>query len=302
MKKPVMAELKVILGPMRLPFLLLTPCCVFLGIGTAVWTAGQVSVFRIVLILVGAVAAHISVNALNEYFDFKSGLDFRTQRTPFSGGSGTLPAHAPSARVALVTGLTTMALTAVIGIYFLAVAGLFLLPLGLLGLFLIFFYTGWLTRNPWLSLIAPGLGFGPFMVMGTDFVLTGSYSWTALIASFVPFFLVSDLLLLNQFPDIEADKSVGRKHFPIFAGARISSLIYGVFLLLAYVSIILGVGLAYLPISSLLGLVTIGVAIPAFIGAYRYGSDAAKLAPFMSMNVLINLVTPVLVATGLLIG
>lgn len=156
MKKTVIAELQVTLVPMRLPFLLLTPCCVFLGIGTAIWTAGQVSVFRIVLILAGAMAAHISVDALNEYFDFKSGLDFRTQRTPFSGGSGTLPAHAPSTRVALVTGLTTMALTAVIGIYFLAVAGLILLPLGLLGLFLIFFHTGWLARNPWLSLIAPG--------------------------------------------------------------------------------------------------------------------------------------------------
>lgn len=297
-----MAELKVILGPMRLPFLLLTPCCVLLGIATAVWTSGPVSIFRIVLILIGAMAAHISVNALNEYFDFKSGLDFRTKRTAFSGGSGTLPAHAQEARTALITGLTTLAIIVFIGIYFLTIVGSGLLPLGLLGIFLIVFYTRWLTGNPWLSLIAPGLGFGPFMVMGTDYVLTGTYSWTALIAALVPFFLVSDLLLLNQFPDVEADKTVGRKHFPIFAGAKISSLIYGAFLLLAYVSIIVGVGLAYLPFSSLLGLVTFGVAIPAFIGAYRYGNDAERLAPFMTMNVLINLVTPVLVATGLLIG
>jgi 1,4-dihydroxy-2-naphthoate octaprenyltransferase len=296
-----MAELKVLLGPMRLPFLLLTPCCVLLGIATAAWTSGPVSVFRIVLILIGALAAHISVNALNEYFDFKSGLDFRTKRTPFSGGSGTLPAHAQAAHTALTTGLITLAIIVFIGIYFLTVVGSGLMPLGLLGLFLIILYTRWLTRNPWLSLLAPGLGFGPFMVMGTDFVLTGAYSWTALVASLVPFFLVSDLLLLNQFPDVEADKSVGRKHFPIFAGAKISSLIYGAFLLLAYASIILGVGLEYLPISSLLGLVTIGVAVPTFMGAYRYGNNAEKLAPFMTMNVLINLVTPVLVATGLLI-
>ncbi len=297
-----MQELKVLLGPMRLPFLLLTPCCVLLGIGTAVWTSGQVSVFCIALILLGAMAAHISVNALNEYFDFKSGLDFRTQRTRFSGGSGTLPAHAQAVRLALATGLTTLAITVFIGIYFLTIVGLFLLPLGVLGLFLIFFYTRWLTRNPWLSLIAPGLGFGSFMVMGTDFILTGAYSATALVASFVPFFLVSDLLLLNQFPDIEADKSVGRKHFPIFAGARVSSLIYGAFLLLAYASIILGVRFDYLPTSSLIGLVTIVMAIPAFVGAYRYGNNAEKLAPYMTMNVMINLMTPVLVATGLLIG
>lgn len=287
---------------MRPSFLLLAPCCVFLGIGTAVWTVGKVNIWHIALILAGAISAHISVNALNEYFDFKSGLDFRTQRTAFSGGSGTLPAHAPAAQLALVTGLTALMITSWIGIYFLFVAGWLLLPLGLFGLLLILLYTGWLTRNPWLSLIAPGLGFGPFMVMGTDFVLTGAYSWTALIASLVPFFLVSDLLLLNQFPDVEADKTVGRKHFPIFAGAKISSLIYGAFLLLAYLSIILGVAWKYLPAASLLGLITIGIAIPAFLGAYRYGNDARKLAPFMTMNVLINLATPVLVAAGLLMG
>lgn len=297
-----MAELKVLFGPMRPAFLLLAPCCVFLGIGTAVWTAGRANILHIALILAGAISAHISVNALNEYFDFKSGLDFRTQRTAFSGGSGTLPAHAPAARLALATGVTALMITSLIGIYFLFVAGWSLLPLGVLGLLLILLYTGWLTRNPWLSLIAPGLGFGPFIVMGTDFVLTGAYSWTALIASLVPFFLVSDLLLLNQFPDVEADKTVGRKHFPIFAGAKLSSLIYGAFLLLAYVAIILGVAWKLLPAASLLGLITVGVAIPAFLGAYRYGNDARKLAPFMAMNVLINLATPVLVAAGLLMG
>ena len=75
--------------------------------------------------------------------------------------------------------------------------------LGLAGLLLVFGYTIWFTRDPYLCLIAPGLGFGPFMVMGTHFVLTGNYAWTAFIASLIPFFLVSNLLLLNQFPDVD---------------------------------------------------------------------------------------------------
>lgn len=297
-----MSKLKTLLGPMRLPFVLLAPCCVLLGVGAAVWRVGQVSVTRLVLAGIGAVAAHISVNALNEYFDFKSGLDFKTKRTPFSGGSGTLPANASAARSALTTGLATLAITGIIGLYFLSIVGWLLVPLGLLGLLLIFFYTLWLTRHPWLCLIAPGLGFGPMMVMGTDFVLTGAYSWTAFIASLVPFFLVSDLLLLNQFPDVEADKSIGRKHFPIIAGTQKSSFIYGAFLLLSYLSIVLGVYLAYLPTFCLLGLITIVIAVPAFVGAYRYGNDMQKLVPYMGMNVIINLATPVLLAIGLLIG
>ena len=287
---------------MRVPFLILTPACVSVGVGTAVWTTGTVSVFHIILILAGAICAHISVNAFNEYFDFKSGLDFKTERTPFSGGSGTLPENPGMAHIALSTGLITFTITGLIGIYFLYIRGLYLLPLGLLGLFLLFAYTPWLTRNPILCLIVPGLGFGPLMVMGTDFVLTGAYSLTAFIASLVPFFLVSNLLLLNQFPDVEADRSIGRKHFPIVIGNHASSFIYGAFLLLAYLSILFGVMLNLLPKVSLIGLFTTVIAVPAFVGALRYSGDAKRLIPYMGLNVIINIVTPALIAAGLFIG
>ena len=297
-----MNESKYLLGPMRVPFLILTPACVLLGFGTAVWRTHEVNILYLVLALIGAVCAHISVNALNEYFDFRSGLDFKTERTPFSGGSGTLPEKPDMARSALKTGLITFAITGMIGLYFVYIRGLLLLPLGILGLIIIFTYTIWITRYPILCLIAPGLGFGTFMVMGTDFVLTGQYSWTAFIASLVPFFLVSDLLLLNQFPDAEADQSIGRKHFPILVGRQTSSLIYGLFLLFAYMSIMFGVYLEYLPKISLLGVATIVIAVPAFVGASRYPEDIKKLTPYMGLNVIINIATPILVATGLFIG
>ena len=297
-----MSKLKDILGPMRISFLLLTPVCVLLGSGTAFWTCGHVNVLYFSLAFIGALSAHISVNSLNEYFDFKSGLDFKTRRTPFSGGSGTLPENPNMARQALGTGLITFGITASIGIYFLIVRGLLLLPLGLFGLLLVFFYTNCFTRDPLLCLIAPGLGFGPLMVMGTDFVLTGAYSLTTFIASLVPFFLVSDLLLLNQFPDVEADREAGRQHFPIVVGPRVSSLIYGAFLLLAYVSIIFGFYFEDLPRFTLLGLLTVPIAVAAFYGAYRHGENIKKLLPFMGLNVIIIILTPVLVATGLFIG
>ena len=140
------------------------------------------------------------------------------------------------------------------------------------------------------------------MVMGTDFVLTGSYTWTAFVASLVPTFLVSDLLLLNQFPDVEADESVGRRHFPIVVGRRTSSLIYGAFLLLAYLSIVVGVVLGLLPVASLLGLLTLIIAVPTAMNVYRYAENLEKLVPQMGINVLLTVVTPVLVAIGLLVA
>jgi len=295
-------NIKLLLGPMRLPFLILAPACALLGIGTAEWEAGHVEVFQVILVFIGAIAAHISVNAFNEYYDFKSGVDSRTHRTPFSGGSGTLQQHPELSRMALVTAVVALGITALIGVYFLFERGWGLLPLGLLGLFIIYAYTTWMVYNPILCLIAPGLGFGTFIVLGAHFALTGAYSWTAFFASLVPFFLVSDLLLLNQFPDAEADQSVGRNHLPIRIGKRKSSYIYGVFLLGAYLAIGLGVILDKLPGAALLGLGTLILAVPAFMGALRHAEDTGKLIPAMSMNVLVNILTPVLTAIGLFLS
>ena len=297
-----MSNLKYVLGPMRLPFLPLTLSCVVLGLATAIWTTDGVSVLHFVLALVGAITAHISVNAFNEYCDFKSGLDATTKRTPFSGGSGTLPEKPELARTALATAIVAFSVTGAIGVFFVLVRGLAILPLGIAGLLVVIAYTSWLTRSPILCLLAPGLGFGSLMVMGTDFALTGQYTWTALVASFVPFFLVNNLLLLNQFPDMAADRTVGRKHLPITIGRRASSLVYGAFLLATYGVIVLGVALELLPKTCLLGLATLVLAIPAFAGAYRHSENVEKLIPFLGLNVLINITTPVLVAVGLFIG
>jgi 1,4-dihydroxy-2-naphthoate octaprenyltransferase len=190
----------------------------------------------------------------------------------------------------------------VIGIYFLAVWGWSVLPLGLIGVILIVAYTPWITRSPFLCLLAPGLGFGVLMVMGTAFVLAGEYSWTAFVASLVPTFLVSDLLLLNQFPDVDADRRVGRRHYPIVLGRRKSSLIYALFLFLAYLSVPAGVILDLLPTAGLLGLLTSPLAVYTALGVYRHADDLDALIPYLGHNVLITVATPVLVAIGLLIA
>ena len=292
----------VIFGPMRLPFLILTPACVMLGAATAAWSGAELNPYYLVFVFIGAMASHISVNALNEYHDFTSGLDFNTQPTPFSGGSGTLPKNPDKAHVALSTGLVSLVVIVIVGIYFLYVRGLWLLPVGLLGIVTIVAYTKWITRNPFLCLIAPGLGFGPLMVMGTDFALSGSYSWTSFVASLVPFFLVSNLLLLNQFPDVEADRGVGRHHFPITIGRESSVKLYVLFLGGAYLAIIFGFITGSLPLTGFLALGSIVIAVPTVKGVARFANDVDRLIPYMGRNVVIIILTPVLLAIGLFIS
>ena len=286
---------------MKPPFLILTPACVVLGVATAAFSGAAINLYHLVLILAGALCAHISVNALNEYYDFTSGLDLITKPTPFSGGSGALPAHPEKARYAVITGILSLSVTAAVGIFFLYLRGMWLLPLGLLGIVTVIAYTRVFTKSPFFCLIVPGLGFGPFMVMGTDFALTGSYSKVAFIASLVPFFLVNDLLLLNQFPDVEADTCVGRRHLPITIGREKAAWVYAFVLIAAYVPIVAGYALGALPLWSLLGLGTIFLAGITIRGVVRYAQNLPELIPYMTRNVIINIATPVLVALGLFV-
>ena len=297
-----MARLKHILGIVRGPFLLLTPACVFLGAALAVYECGRIDAVRTALAIAGALAAHVGVNALNEYSDFRSGLDASTERTPFSGGSGTLPEQPGLARTALGVGLGACAVTAAIGLWFVFTTGLVVLLIGVLGLSVVLTYTVWVTRSPVLCLIAPGFGFGSLMVVGTHLVLAGHISRASVLASLVPFFLVNNLLLLNQFPDVEADRSAGRRHLPIVFGRRTAGFVYIAFLFAAYGSVGLPVALGVLPRTVLLGLMPAVLAVPTCVGVVRHGSDTRRLIPFMGLNVVMNLTTPCLMAAGLLVA
>jgi 1,4-dihydroxy-2-naphthoate octaprenyltransferase len=292
----------VIVGPMRPAFLILAPACVLLGVASARWTGSDLGLVPLILVFLGGLAAHIAVNALNEYDDFKSGLDLVTEPTPFSGGTKTLPNNPTKAHTALITGLVSLTVTVVIGIYFLTQRGLGLLPLGLLGCVIVVLYTRFMTRSPFWCLVAPGLGFGLLMVMGADFALSGSYTWTAFVASLVPFFLVSDLLLLNQFPDVEADRSVGRYHLLIALGRRAGLRMYGLFLLLAYLAIVAGWLFGVLPTACLLGLLTLPLAVSAYRGAVRNAENIGGLVPYLGKNVVVNIATPVLLAVGFFVS
>ncbi len=291
-----------VLRAARPNFLTLTPICVLIGIGVAVQMGTHVSVAECLLVLCGALAAHLSVNLLNEYDDFRSGLDALTVRTPFSGGSGTLPAHPEAAAAVRAAALICLAATAAIGLFFVYERGVRLLPLGLAGLLLVVAYTPRVTRRPLLCLLAPGLGFGPLMVMGTAFVLTASYTWTATLASLPPMFLVSGLLLLNQFPDIEPDRQVGRRHLPIVLGRRRSAVVFGVLVAAAFAAIGIGVALGSLPRLSLLALLPLPLGMFLARQVYAEADNLPRLITYMGLNVVMIHVTLVLLAVGLLLG
>ena len=286
-------------GTMRLPFIVLTPACVTLGIATAVAAGVSPAWWEIVMVIVGATLAHIGVNVFNEHQDFKSGLDAATKRTPFSGGSGTLQKYPELATAAFALAIAATTFAAAFGLYFVLSGRLLLLAVGGLGVLAITLYTPWIVRNPVACLLAPGFGFGTCMVVGSHIALGAPLAWAPVVASFIPFFLVSNLLLLNQFPDIEPDRTVGRKNILIAYGLRSGIIVYGVFLGLAYLAIGLGAIGGLFPRLSLIGLATIPLAILVFKAVLAHQNEVDKLVPSLGLNVIIVLVTPALTAIGI---
>jgi len=118
-------KLKRWLLVIRAPFVPLSVVLAFLGTCIA-WYDGAFHLGYALLAFFGLLLAHISVDVLNEYFDYKSGVDLETVRTPFSGGSGALPAGLISPKQALWLGLGSFLATIPVGIYFTIVSGLLL--------------------------------------------------------------------------------------------------------------------------------------------------------------------------------
>jgi len=295
-------QLKTILRTTRPAFLVLASVCVLLGLACALTAQSTVSVSLLLMVLLGAFLAHISVNTLNEYHDFTNGLDLKTRKTAFSGGSGALPGHPHLARAVLLVGLLSLTLTAGIGLYLLSQRTLQLLPLGLTGIVLIATYTQWLNRWPVLCLVAPGLGFGVLMVVGTQVVLTGTYEPLSWLVSLVPFFLVNNLLLLNQYPDIEADASVGRRHFPIAFGVRASNVVYAVFAVAAYAMVLYLAVDGYIARLGLIALIPLVFSLFALAGAVKHMSRIGEHAQYLAANVAAAILTPLLLALAMLYG
>jgi 1,4-dihydroxy-2-naphthoate octaprenyltransferase len=78
--------------------------------------------------------------------------------------------------------------------------------------------------------------------------------------------------------------------------------VYVAFLFLAFLAIAAGVGMGYLPTLGLLGLLPLVIAVPTAVGVIRYAEKMEKLMPYLGLNVLLNVITPLLLAIGLLIA
>ena len=288
-----------VLGVARAPFLLLSVTLVASGAAAGAYN-GDFSWVHTLLALVGLVSLHASVNALNEASDMRTGIDLRTERTPFSGGSGTLPAGLLTAGQAQAFGLAMAGVGLIIGLYFLSQIGWVLLPIMVVGAISVLAYTPLLARIG-IGEIFAGLGLGALPVMGSAIVQGGRLGPAAIAAGIPAFFMTFNLLLLNEFPDETADIAGGRRNLVLVFGREGAAVVYGLAAIATPVSIVVAVVLRVLPLVAILGALPSVLLASPLRWAFGHSREAVPV-PALGANVMWNLATNSLLAAALFLA
>ena len=114
--------LSVWLRAIRVKFLLASVIAVSLGLSLAWHSGHQIDILHALLTFAGVISLHASVDLLNDYWDFKRGIDTKTKRTKMSGGTGVLPEGLLTPKSVYIVGIAFLILGAIIGIYFVIIS------------------------------------------------------------------------------------------------------------------------------------------------------------------------------------
>ncbi|KPK87721.1 MAG: hypothetical protein AMS27_01545 [Bacteroides sp. SM23_62_1] len=303
---------KIWMAQIRANFIILAVFLVIIGLAFSLkyppGSGTSLNIFHAFLLVIGVALSHISVNLFNEYSDFKTKIDYYTRRTPFSGGSGMLTTGKTRPENVRQVGITALVIAAAIGCYFAIVSHWIIILFSLIGGFSVLFYTNFLAKNVLGELFA-GLSLGTLVVLGTYISMTASPGMPVgqllpvevIWISIPPGILTSLLLLINQFPDFEADKEGGRKHLVIRFGIKKASYIYTSGMFITFGIIVL---MPIINISSFwiyLALIPLPLAIKACLTAIRHGDDLSRMIPALGNNVLTVLGTDLLLAVAVFI-
>jgi len=195
------------------------------------------------LVTAGLCLAHATNNLINDLTDFWKGVDkdnyFRTQYGPQTVEAGFLSVRQLMAYIA-VTGAVALAA----GLYLVAVRGEIALMLLGAGAFFVLFYTFPLK---YIGMGEPAVlaVWGPLMVGGGYFVITGEWSNNVAIAS-VAYALAPTAVLFGKHIDkADADLAKGIRTAPVLLGDRASRMTVKIMLIAQYLTIFYLIGIGY---------------------------------------------------------
>ncbi|WP_052888843.1 prenyltransferase [Thermogemmatispora carboxidivorans] len=258
------------------------------------------------LTLIGALAAHLGANVVNDVFDFTAGTDAQAHQLQSQGEALVTGSQA------LFSGSASLAEYRRLWVLLFAVAllcGLILslwrpwvLVLAGAGFLLAFFYVAPPLR---LAYIGRGLGeldiflsFGLLPLVGAYYVQAGNMSLSAILAA-LPVGLYTTLVLyFHHFLHWRADREAQKKTPVVLLGEERARHLGAVLLGLTALLIIIDVLLGVFPWYSILAVLTV---IPVYLVLRRSRGELKQYLALMAQNMSSNLLAVLLLVLALLV-
>jgi 1,4-dihydroxy-2-naphthoate octaprenyltransferase len=258
------------------------------------------------LALIGALAAHLGANVVNDVFDFAEGTDQAAQQkfsegTTLATGSQTLMEGKLSVRAFRGLAVALFALALLCGTV-LTFYRPWTLAFGVLGFLLAFFYVAPPLR---LAYIGRGLGeidillaFGILPLVGSFYVQSGHITATALLASLPIGLYTTAVLYFHHFLHWRADAEVGKVTPVVALGEKRARLVGSVLLFLVAATIVVDVLLGVFPWYAVIAVLTI---IPVLKAVREATGDLKHYLKLMMTNMNGNLQAALVILIALLI-
>lgn len=316
----------------RAPFFLDVVLCVCLGAAAAWHESGVFDAWLLAACLLGVMFLNGGTNLANDYYDHLSGADEgNPSPTPFSGGSRAIQDGTFSPEAIRTAAFVSFALAAAAGAFLFWRLAILqgpgiseahgygrvwpVLAIGAVGALSGFFYTAppfRLGYRGWGELLA-GLNVGPLAVLGSYYCQAKNPSWGVVLVSLPLGFLSSALLVINEIPDADVDRAVGKRHLVARIGVARAPWAYLLLVIAAYASAGAAVVTGLVPPTVSLVFLAAPVSLWAFAASRRWvrserrrvdspDQPAGSIRPALAANVACLLLSGALLCAGYLVA
>ena len=280
-------KISIYIKALRLPFLAgsIAP---LITASAFCYYRGIFAFFPFFIAIIGVSALHLASNLLNDYFDASGSDSINIRVTPFSGGSRVIQENNIQPTIVLILSIILFLIGILSGLLFYVTGRPYVLLIGLFGLF-----TGWAYSAPPLRLMSIGLGeififfaFGPFITLGTGYVITGSLSWSDFLLGIPHGFFIMAVIWINEFPDYQADNKAKKRNIVVRIGLSKARYVYSIIMLLPFLSVVLLVYTIEIPYSVLLSLIALPLSLKAIHILWTRYTSYQDIIPAQGLTIL----------------
>ena len=290
---------------LRAPFISGSVAPVLIGASLAfVDIEGAFPWINLIAAVIGVASLHTAANLINDYYDAKGSDAINLRVTPFSGGSRAIQEKGLSLNAVEVMIVIFLFIALFTAVWMTKAGRPMVIPLGLLGLFI-----GWAYSTPPLQLMSRGWGevliffaFGPLVSLGGYYAITGHMTFNSFAVGIPHAFLITNVLWINEFPDYEADKSVGKNNLVVRLGPELARYLYCLMMVMSFMSVIFLVPICHISFLIILAFISFPLAFKAMTIVWKEYNSYEKLIPGQALTVMTVIAQGLLISLGLIIS